>query len=390
MDEPILLNSIIGPLELLIIQASPFCNINCSYCYLTDRSDKERIKPETVLKIFERIIDEKLYYNKFTFLWHAGEPTTVPINLYEEIFSLINEKCPDDLKITHSFQTNGTLLNQNWCDFFKKHNCRIGVSIDGPKHIHDKNRLTRSGKGTFDSTLNGIDLLKLNNISFSTISVVTAYSLNFAQEIFTFFKDLGSHYVAFNIDEAEGIYIKSTLSDKGIYSGLVKKFWRTLYQLNLQSDKKIEIREFELAKSRILQSEINILPDFQPTQLTGIYKYITVDYNGNFSTFSPELLGNKHDYYEDFILGNVYDISFRDALKNNKFRKIFSDISKGVELCKKTCEFYGLCLGGSPSNKLFENGSFNSSETQYCHYVRQLPIEVIVEEVEKDLNINTI
>ncbi len=143
-------NALAPSIELVVIQPTPFCNIDCRYCYLADRGSRRVIEEPTLAKIFERLFASAYLGQTVSLLWHAGEPLTVPISFYEKAFSLLARFNLKNIPVQQQIQTNATLITQPWCDFFKAHQVDVSVSIDGPKRLHDANRLTRSGRGTFE------------------------------------------------------------------------------------------------------------------------------------------------------------------------------------------------------------------------------------------------
>ena len=109
-------------IDMLIIQSTPFCNIDCAYCYLPNRSSKQRMSETTLVRTFERVFTSAFLSDALTVLWHAGEPLSAGMAYYERAFDLLNQIKPSRLSIRHSFQTNGILVTQSWIDFFKAHN----------------------------------------------------------------------------------------------------------------------------------------------------------------------------------------------------------------------------------------------------------------------------
>ena len=105
-------------IRLLIVQPTPFCNIDCSYCYLPDRRSKHVVATETLANLFSQVFASGWARDHLTVVWHAGEPMVMPIAFYAEAFRLVDRLKPAGLHLTHSFQTNGTLINEAWCDFF--------------------------------------------------------------------------------------------------------------------------------------------------------------------------------------------------------------------------------------------------------------------------------
>jgi uncharacterized protein len=134
--------------ELLVIQPTPFCNIDCRYCYLPHRNSKAVVAQQTLANLFSQVFASGWVRDCLSVVWHAGEPTVLPIGFYCDAFRMIDRLKPADLTVAHSFQTNGTLIDEAWCAFFGEERVNVGVSVDGPKHLHDRNRLTRSGRGT--------------------------------------------------------------------------------------------------------------------------------------------------------------------------------------------------------------------------------------------------
>ena len=117
-------------------------------------------------------------------------------------------------------------------------------------------------------------------------------------------------------------------------------------------------------------------------QQTTPFAIISVDCHGNFSTFSPEMLGLSSPEYGDFVFGNVMRDSFDSILSQPRFIAVARDIAAGIRRCKETCEYYAYCGGGAPVNKYFENGSFDSTETMFCRLSKQAVLNVVLEKLE--------
>lgn len=379
-----MIDSNIGPVDLLIFQPTPFCNLDCKYCYLPERNSKDKMDLNVIKITLEKLVDEKLLGDSLNLLWHAGEPTVMPIDYYEKVELLIEEIIPKEVKVIHQIQTNATLLNDEWCEFFKKSNMLVGVSLDGPKHINDKNRVLRNGKGTFDQVMNGIMLLKKHNIDFSIISVLTDYSLDFPDEIYNFFIDLGVTTVGFNMDEEEGINTKSSISDSS--KNKLKLFWARIFELQTNLKNHLSIREIYEFNSTLFNADLNIKSFLNRGQMLHPLSILTIDTEGNFSTFSPELLGMKDEKYKNFHFGNVIRNSISSISSNSEFSNVYNDIISGVKKCFDSCEYFSFCGGGAPSNKLYENGSFDSTETNFCKFSKKVLVDVFLDKIESEIN----
>ena len=374
-------------LGLLVIQPSPFCNIDCDYCYLPDREEKRRMEFPVLQKVMERVFESGLVRHPVTILWHAGEPLAVPLKWYRAAFDIIDSFPGARNCIQHSFQSNGTLLNDQWCEFIKEHKVEIGLSIDGPAEIHDHHRKTRSGKGTHAKAMRGLDLLKEHQIPHGVVSVVSAQSLDRADEIYDFYRENGITGVGLNIEEIEGANTASSLE---IHQGeeRIRRFLKQMYLRNKADGFPIHIREFETARDNIVQPGINQHPDGRYANLeVEPFSMINVDCFGNFSSFSPELLGQATEKYESFVFGNALNNLLFEATENHHFQKVLADIESGNQKCAEECAFFPFCGGASPSNKYFENGTFDSTETMHCRSMIQMPMEIVLQDFEKDLEL---
>src|SRR5579863_2965288 len=160
-------------IAVVVVQPTPFCNINCNYCYLPGRNNKATISADTLRTLFQKVFLSGWADEQITVIWHAGEPLVMPVSFYEDAFTLIDSLRPAEIQVRHSFQTNGTLLSRAWCDLFKKWHVGVGVSIDGPRRFNDAHRLGRNGRSTFDKAIAGIRLLRSEQVPFHVISVLT-------------------------------------------------------------------------------------------------------------------------------------------------------------------------------------------------------------------------
>ena len=375
-----------GPVKLVVIQPTTFCNLDCDYCYLPDRQLKLNFSLDLLEPIFKTLFESKFVDKRFTVVWHAGEPLTMPISFYQSAFDQIeqlNHKLSSgDRIIEHAIQTNGTLINQAWCDLIKKYHVKIGVSLDGPAFIHDAHRKTRKGIGTHVGVMRGVSQLKENGIDFNVIAVLTGDSLNFPDEIFDFFVENEIRRIGFNIDELEGSNQSSSFSGDGV-EDRYRAFMQRFLELTKNKDGYLQVREFDDTRDIIL-GKINVSQgQFVP------FTMINIAYNGDFSTFSPELLSMESQKYSDFILGNVLKDTFESVCQTDKFKRMNRDIQAGVKLCQRTCQYFSVCGGGAPSNKYFENGSFNSAETLYCRYTTQILTDIILADLESSLGLQS-
>ncbi|BDC48878.1 hypothetical protein F183_A11940 [Bryobacterales bacterium F-183] len=206
--------------------------------------------------------------------------------------------------------------------------------------------------------MKGVELLQRNDIEFSALAVVTSETLTDARAFHDFFVSRGIMSIALNIEEIEHQHTTSTLTAPTSvrrFHGFITE----LYELSQASG--LRVREFERARNSIRY----FLQTGNGPCISPFYP-LSIDYLGNFTVFAPELLGVKHARYGSFALGNVNDDDLDDALDSAAFHAINRDIALGMDMCRANCGYFGVCGGGSPSNKLFENGRLDSMETLYC------------------------
>jgi uncharacterized protein len=367
---------------MVIIQPTPFCNINCSYCYLPDRSNKHVIAQSTVTRLFTELFASGWNNPELTVLWHAGEPLAVPVAFYREAFATIERLRPKHgpwpVRVRHSFQTNGMLIDDAWCDFFKEWNVGVGISIDGPRELHDANRKTRSGAGTFDKTIAGIRRLRDAGYPFHILSVLGRASLEMPEEMLAFYLSEGIDHVCFNVEESEGDYVSDLFQGAELrqrYETFLRTFWHLA-----RADGRVKfVREIDHALPRVFRPEGVRARNIQVEPLG----MINVDSLGNVSSFSPELLGYKNADYGDFLLGNINSQSLAEIYQASVDSALLRDIKKGTEACRAHCEYFSVCGGGAPVNKFFENGRFDSTTTSFCTLTQMVPTDLILEALDK-------
>jgi uncharacterized protein len=369
-----------GPLELLVLQPTPFCNINCSYCYLPDRQSTRRMTAETMERTFRWVFASGLVRDPFVLLWHAGEPLVLPVAYYEAADDLLRRHNLAEVPVLQSFQTNATLIDADWCAFLRRPNVHLGVSVDGPDFLHDRHRRTRSGRGTLDSVLKGIHLLHEHEVPFQVITVLTADSLDYPDELFDFYRANRIGSVAFNIEEKEGAHAASSLQQGGTPERF-RRFLTRFFTLAQSADPPLSVRELDSSAS-MLSPDNRCRPGMR-TQENKPWAILNVDWQGNFSTYSPELLGMSSPAHGSFALGNVAADSAADVMASAQFRRLEAEIERGVAMCQESCAYFAFCGGGPPANKLYENGTFASTETVFCRLHKKICVDVTLELLEK-------
>ena len=369
-----------GPIGLVVVQSTSLCNLDCSYCYLPDRQKRRVFDLNMLPLLMQRILESPFAGPEFSLVWHAGEPLTLPTSWYDQATAIINRSLEQfgaqDIQLDQHVQSNATLINDAWCDCFQRNRIVVGISVDGPEHIHDAHRRFRNGRGSHALAMKGIESLHRNDVPFHCISVVTADAMEQPEAMYRFFRDNGIREVGFNVEEQEGIHTSSSMQGSEM-EAKYRTFLHAFWSLSEQDGYPVILREFDQVISliqgnqRMTQNELN-----RP------FSILSVDWQGNFSTFDPELLSVASDRYGTFNLGNLKDLSLVESTETEQFRRLLLDMSSGVESCHQGCEYFGLCGGGNGSNKFWEHGSLASSETNSCRFGTQIPVQVLLERFE--------
>jgi uncharacterized protein len=182
--------------------AGPACNLNCSYCFYLEKSsffpgrEVYRMSDEVLEAYVRKTIDGSAKVEEITFAWQGGEPTLMKIDFFRRAFSL-QKKYSRGKSVRNTLQTNGVLLNGQWCRFFRENDVLVGLSLDGPADIHNRYRMDRRGKGAFDDVIAGLENLKKFNVDVNVLCCVTRESPDQALEIYNFFKGIGVRYIQF-------------------------------------------------------------------------------------------------------------------------------------------------------------------------------------------------
>lgn len=366
----------VAPLtRLAVIQPTPFCNLDCRYCYLPNRTSTARLADGTILRIGRLLFSSKRMPSELTIAWHAGEPLVLPPSFYARAFQLLDsQRGGSTARIVHAFQTNGTLIDPDWCDFLLEHGAKVGVSLDGPAWLHDSDRVDRRGRGTFDRAIRGVRLLREHGIPFHVIMVLTERSLHHADEVWAFLLEHQIKRVAFSVEEIEGTHRASSLSREGTAERL-KAFFERLLELRAEAPGPQVVREIDVLRQRIEHARGRVRSS-ENTPLA----IVSFDCHGNVSTFSPELLSDPQ-----FHFGHVRHLGcLDDILSHPSLLRARAEIDRGRRACEVSCEYYALCGGGPPSNKFAEHGTFASTETLFCRLRVKALTDLLLDRLERE------
>ncbi|WP_160195404.1 cyclophane-forming radical SAM/SPASM peptide maturase GrrM/OscB [Microvirga sp. BSC39] len=360
------------------MQPTQFCNIDCSYCYLSNRTSTARMSLETLDLICQRLFESPLLGASLDLAWHGGEPLAVPLSWYEQAVALVEQRRPAHVRVKHCFQTNGLLMNDAWVEFFARTGARVGLSIDGPADLHNSNRRTRRGGGTHKEVMRAVSLLQEHGHDFHVITVLTEPALDEAEKLFEFYVLNKIKEVGFNIEEVEGINRVSSLAATHVETRF-RNFVQRFLNLVWSNPGMIRVREFEDGIAFILSRN----PVRDPQNVP--FNIVSISHDGVISTFSPELLGAHHMRFTHFGFGHVSTHRLEDVEREPLFQTVSQEIERGVHACECTCPYFRWCGGGAPANKLFETGGFDTTETMHCRLTRKILLDELLALIETHL-----
>jgi uncharacterized protein len=369
-----------GRLRQLVLQPTSFCNIDCAYCYLPHRNRTAVMSADVLNAALRFARDTGLTGPSLDIRWHAGEPLAAPLRFYEDAFSTAAHILGGYTSVRHSVQTNAIMLDDAWAALLAGNAVQVGVSIDGPPQIHDTRRITRSGAGTFTRVMRGVAYLQKRGLAFDVIAVITPETLRHADAFMAFFAGLeGLRQLGLNVEESEGSHSSAAFASADFERGF-RAFLRDLAAWSASTA--IQVREFTAMRELVLTGARHTTRNAQ----NEAFAIVTVGTDGEIATFSPELLGLSHPTMPDgFVIGNVCTMPFDAILNSTRLQKIEADVALGVRLCRNQCPYFSLCGGGAPANKLYENGSFATTQTKHCSLVAMAVADRILEDMEREM-----
>ena len=361
-----------GPIGLVVLQSTGFCNIDCAYCYLPDRANpRQTMELSTVEEVARLIFDSHLLKHDLDIVWHAGEPLTLSPDYYAQAIGIIERRRSQGVDVHYGIQTNATLIDDNWIDLFERHAISVGVSLDGPRDLHDRNRKYRNGSGSHDRAVAGIAKLQARGYPFHFIGVVTTPSLSRGAELVDYYQRFGPTAIGLNIEELEAHNTRSALYDNCDRTTFERFIGDVLLEAARPGDTPVVLRDFQRTLSSLLAGTPEDNDQVIPLRI------LNVAHNGDISTFSPELLALEAGQRQRFIFGNVHQCAaLPDILSDARFVSAYREISQGVKNCAGACEYFQYCGGGAPVNKLSETGSLQATETTFCAFTKKAWVDV--------------
>lgn len=339
----------------------PKCNLDCTYCYYLEKkglypeTSSFKMSEETLALFIKQYIQEQ-EADTITFTWQGGEATLLGVDYFKKAVAF-QKKYAGNKTIENSFQTNGTLLTNEWCAFFVDNNFLVGISIDGPEDLHDHYRKYANGKPSFKEVMKGIELLKKHQCEFNTLTVVNDYNAKYPLEIYRFLKEIGSTFMQFIP------VVERRVLDKN----------NSLKLVNAGYKGEAEVTDWSV-KPKDYGSFLNTIFDEWARNDVGRYYVQLFDVTlGNWYGAPPglcvftETCGNAivmehngdvyscdHFVYDEYYIGNIAEQPLGDMLKSSKQFQFGIDKRDTLPIYCKRCEFRFACHGECPKHRFME------------------------------------
>ncbi|MHC4603021.1 MAG: anaerobic sulfatase maturase [Planctomycetota bacterium] len=343
------------PFTLLIKPSGSDCNVDCKYCFYKYRAPevgrgRQRMSDEVLEKLVKDYM--QLHFSLAGFAWQGGEPTLMGLDFYKKAVELQKKYGSPGQEVGNSLQTNAILLNDEWCRFLHDSKFLVGISIDGPKELHDYYRLDHSGSGTFDKVMRAIQACKKYKVEFNILTLLNNKNAERPDELFDFFIENGVRFLQFipcvETDPATGEIADFSITPEQ-YGEFQCRIFDRWYEYGPQN---LSIRDFDSILSYCVHSKHTICTfDKQCSQ------YIVIEHTGDVFTC---------DFFVEpkWRLGNIFETPIEKLAADSK-KRAFGRAKQN--LCNKclVCRHLALCRGGCMKDRIPSDDHF-SRESYFC------------------------
>ena len=358
------------PLYVMLKPAGAHCNLACKYCYYLEKNNlyqnsHRHLMTDEMLEQFTREYIEAQTMPQVLFTWHGGEPLMRSIDFYKKALAL-QKKYAHGKQIDNVIQTNGTLLTDEWCEFFAQNHWLVGISIDGPQEYHDHYRVTPDGKPSWEKVMQGISLLKKHRVEWNAMAVVNAYNAEHPLEFYHFFRDNGCQYLQFTpiverlTKHEDGRTLASLADDREIPladASVPPQQWGNFLCTIFDDWVRHDVgKTFVEIFDSTLANWMGVLP--------GICAYSKECGHAGVMEHNGDVYSCDHFVFPEYKLGNIREQSLIDMLYGEK-QQAFSRL-KHTSLPRqcKECDMEFACHGECPKNR-FEKDKYGDPGLNY-------------------------
>ena len=343
------------PFSLLIKPSGPDCNLDCKYCFYSHKSslfDKGAHRMSN--EVLDRLIKDYLSLNfpVSSFAWQGGEPTLMGLDLYRKAVELQKKYGKDGQAVSNALQTNGVLLDAEWCRFLCEYQFLVGISLDGPKDYHDFYRLDHAGNGTFDKVMAAIKTCRKHKVEFNILVLLNNKNVTAPDELFDFFTGLKIKYLQF-VPCVEKDTKTGQIADYSITPQQYGQFLCRIFdRWNGYGPEKLSIR--------IIDSILNYLVHGRHTNCTFNRKcedYIVIEHNGD-AFCCDFFVDQRHN------LGNIIDSPIKELARNDKKLR-FAGLKNKIHNKCLICRHDRFCNGGCLKDRIMTSNGF-ANPSYFC------------------------
>lgn len=365
------INPFARPMYIMLKPAGALCNLRCKYCYYLEKNELYKRQGNHVItdELLEKFVKEYIEAQttpNILFTWHGGETLMRPISFYRRALEL-QRIYSHGRQIDNCIQTNGTLLNDEWCEFFKQNNFLVGVSIDGPQEFHDEYRKTGTGRPTFRDVMKGINLLNKHGVEWNALAVVNDFNADYPLDFYHFFKEIGCRYIQFtpiverittrpdNLRLAPGMQEEGMLADFSITAGQWGNFLCTIFDEWVHHDVgEYYIQLFDATLANWVGQAPGICTMAEECGHAGV-----MEFNG-------DVYSCDHFVFPEYKLGNLHDQTIFEMMNGQRQRE-FSIMKKQMlpQQCRE-CRFLFACHGECPKNRFVRDKYGNPGLNYLC------------------------
>lgn len=340
----------------LIKPASSLCNMRCRYCFYFDEAQSRQVKSYGIMsqKTSENLINQIYAHVKAPaqvhFAFQGGEPTVAGLSYFNHFTAYAREHCPAGVKLAFAIQTNGLVIDEDWCRLFREFDFLVGISMDADRQTHDRNRLDASGKGTYNRIMASIRLMEKTGVAYNVLSVVTKQMARHPAAIFQAYLKNNIAFVQLIpcLSALDGSPSPHDLTPEG-YAAFMKSFFSLWYE-QLVAGNYFSIRQFD---------NLVAMAQGRRAEQCGMHGFCTPQ-------FIVEADGGVYpcDFYvlDKYLCGNVNENTVLEIGQSEGMKRFLQDDVQKNPLCAN-CPVLGLCGGGCKRYR-----SFYNQKPGYCPY----------------------
>jgi uncharacterized protein len=368
--------------HLLAKPSGSTCNIDCTYCFFLSKEslypDEQHRMSEATLEAYIRQLLESHRMPQVTVAWQGGEPTLMKLDFFRRSVELVERYRQPGQTVKHTFQTNGLLVDDDWCAFFKKHDFLVGLSVDGPRELHDRYRVDRRGQGTFDRVMDGWRHLREHQVDFNVLCTVNAANQHHGRDVYRFFRDaMGARWVQFIPIIERATEETLQIANKGWSEQPGRQ--RLLYTQtgNLVTERTVGAEQY----GRFL---LDVFEEWVRRDVGEVYVQLfdvtleayfgrhllcihaptcglgpALEYNG-------DLYSCDHYVEPRYKIGNIHQTHLLDLVASPEQRKFGQDKLDSLTAQCRNCEVRSVCNGGCPKDRFALSRDGEAGQNYLC------------------------